>query len=271
MKYNHPNCSKYCCNQLKPFPPLTVEAIHIWQVQLSKPQILIDGFWQLLDTHEQSRAQRFVNPKHSANFVVARAVLRCLLAAYVNCEPSTIVFQQNNYGKLALGTSPHTPTPPTLHFNLSHAGDVAMYAFSKKREVGIDVEQIRQEIEITEIATRFFSLQENAALSTVPQALRLQTFFNCWTRKEAFIKAIGKGLSYSLHKFSVDLNPITSTVTDVFNEITKLFLCVNDPELYPNTWSLFNLPIKQPYCAALVVENEIATTQISQYVYEDYL
>jgi len=249
-------------------PPLTTEVIHVWQVSLRQPITLINTCWQVLNDEEQNRANRLVHVEHRDNFIVAHATLRYLIARYIACQPHEVVLQQTHHGKLKLA-----PESIPLRFNLSHAHDLAMYAFTLNREVGIDVEYMRADTDIIDIAQRFFTAEESTALLALPPTAQLQAFFNCWTRKEAFIKAIGHGLSYGLDQFTVDLTEA--------NNITKLHLTINNnydnvrsesstslsnATLLPtDDWSLFNLIAAPQYRAALVVAGKIETKQIAQY------
>lgn len=287
-------------------------AVHVWRASLQQPVAVVDKLWSLLDQSERQRADRFVQLKHRSNFIVARAVLRQLIAAYVEygCSPGEVVFQQNDYGKLALAEEMMVKTATAINFNLSHAGDIAVYAFSVNRCLGIDTECMRQDVAIFDIAARFFTAQENQALAALPQELQLPGFFNCWTRKEAFIKAIGHGLSYALDKFSVDLEDLITgaekkliakrsiaesarvvtvkpaivaseeaTGGEAANEEAAIATPLNlilhacddgDGVATAGRWSLFNLVIEYPYCAALVVEGELCAERITCYDCADY-
>lgn len=232
-------------------PILTKEFVHIWQFSFSQHKDNISYFWTLLNRDEKRRTETFLQNQHRYNFATARAILRYLLAQYLKCEPQDIVFQQNDHGKLALAQSDNNLS---LQFNLSHAKDTVMYAFAVDRHVGIDVEYIRDDVSLAEIARRFFALEEQQALFALPRDQQSEAFFACWTRKEAFIKAIGKGLSYSLKKFIVDLS--------VQQKTAKVNLKINDDKLLSTFWTLFNLTTTPQYCAAVVVEGDCAAEQI---------
>lgn len=156
----------------------------------------------LLSQAEQERARRFVFKRDGRRFIVARARLRQLLAQRLKVPPEEVEFTYGAHGKPALPSA-----YPALRFNLSHCQEIAVYAFARGRDVGVDVEAVRRVREADEIAARFFTRRENDAYRALEARDRPLGFFNCWTRKEAFIKALGEGLSYPLHRFEVSLAP----------------------------------------------------------------
>lgn len=175
--------------------PLSESEVHLWTVGLSavtdpKP------YFSLLSADERERANRFRQEQDWLRFVVFRAMLRTLVGRYLDRDPSAITFQYGERGKPAISDG-------GIHFNLSHSHDLAVYAFGIG-ELGVDVEWIR-EVEIEAIARRFFTKEECAWI--LANDTPAHAFFDCWTRKEAFIKAEGGGLSIPLHEFSV-LRPL---------------------------------------------------------------
>jgi len=157
-----------------------------------------------LSEAERCRADRFAFETDRQRFIVGRARLRQLLGARLDVQPESVELISGPYGKPALAPP---FADPDLRFNLSHSGNIAAYAFSHGHEVGIDIEAIRTLSEADEIAASTFSRSENAAYLALSPSDRMQGFFNCWTRKEAFIKAVGDGLSYPLDRFDVSLAP----------------------------------------------------------------
>lgn len=155
----------------------------------------------VLSADERSRAERFAFSRDRDHFVVARGTLRHLLGAYVAVEPAKLHFQYGPEGKPTL-VQPASSDP--IHFNLSHAGDVALYAVARQ-PVGVDVECVRTNLSYEEIAERFFSPAERAALRGAAADRRRDVFFSCWTLKEAYIKGLGGGLSIPLDAFDVPL------------------------------------------------------------------
>ena len=149
---------------------------------------------------EIARAARFHFASDAERYVVRRGKLRELLAARVGCPPRDVALNCNSFGKPRLRCS-------DLHFNLSHSGGVALYVFARGSDIGCDIEWRRPELAREEVAERFFSDRELRSLRAVPHNRWVEAFFNCWTRKEAFIKALGFGVSYPLKAFDVSLVP----------------------------------------------------------------
>ncbi|HEV2749980.1 MAG TPA: 4'-phosphopantetheinyl transferase superfamily protein [Gemmatimonadales bacterium] len=159
---------------------------------------------KLLSDVEQHRATQFAFDRDRDHFVVARARLRQLLASRLGVRPEAVELEYGAHGKPGLGGR---FADGELRFNVSHCNDLAVYAFSSGREIGIDVEAIRSLSDADRIAARFFSRRESAAYRALDPPDRPLGFFQCWTRKEAFIKALGEGLSHPLDSFDVSLAP----------------------------------------------------------------
>ena len=158
----------------------------------------------LLSSAERQRASRFAFALDRRRFTVARAWLRRLLSARLGIRPESIELVYGAHGKPALA---QRCASSDLRFNVSHSDDVAAYAFSPGREIGIDIESIRVIDDAEDIAARFFSRRENEAYHALDPRDRSLGFFNCWTRKEAFVKALGDGLDFPLDRFDVSLAP----------------------------------------------------------------
>jgi 4'-phosphopantetheinyl transferase len=180
---------------------LTANEIRVWCVSLNKP---ISRFSSLLSADERQRAERFRFEEDKRYFIVRRGVLRTILGNYLNVEPGRLQFCYGKNGKPALADK---FGKRAIHFNTSCSEALALYAFTRDREIGVDIEHIRDIPEIEQIAERYFSTRENAVFRTLPKSDRKEAFFNCWTRKEAFIKATGDGLSFPLDRFDVSLVP----------------------------------------------------------------
>jgi 4'-phosphopantetheinyl transferase len=175
--------------------------VHIWVVRLDLGAPALQALRATLSPDELARAERFVFRRDRERFVAARGTLRAVLAHYADVPPGALAFDYSAYGKPALRGG------GTLQFNLSHAGEMAVIGVAREREIGVDVEAIRPAFAGEEIAARFFSPAEIAALRALPPEQRAIGFFNCWTRKEAYIKALGEGLSHPLDSFDVSLAP----------------------------------------------------------------
>lgn len=158
----------------------------------------------ILSAHERARANRFVLETARRRYVLARARLRRLLGARLQVRPQDLRLVTGRHGKPALGGR-HAATG--LQFNLSHSEDMVVYAFSWAGEVGVDIEALRPLRGADEIAAMMFSQRENAAYRALDRCHRLDGFFNCWTRKEAFVKALGSGFHHPLKRFDVSLAP----------------------------------------------------------------
>jgi len=176
--------------------------IHVWIVRLTASEACISRCLAWLSDDEQARAERFHFDQHRQAFVLGRAVLRALLGAMLEISPAEIRFCYGPKGKPALAD-----WSGLLRFNSSNSGNLAAYAFTEGCELGIDVEALRPIPEMDRIAARFFAPGETSALLSLPEPDRPQGFFNCWTRKEAYIKAVGEGLSVPLDSFQVTLQP----------------------------------------------------------------
>lgn len=158
--------------------------VHIWQAQLD----LVQFDANLLSPDERARADRFKFEQHRQRFVAGRAVLRSLLARYLNTDPQILEFEYGTHGKPFLKNA-------KIQFNLAHAEDLALYAVTCDRAVGIDVERIRAIDDLEALVHRFLQASEYEAIFKAEAEARLKLFFRYWTCKEAFLKAIGAGLS----------------------------------------------------------------------------
>ena len=181
------------------FPDLKKGQVHVWRASLDRTKEEIEEFQSLLNAKEIDRANRFVVSDARNKFVVARGILRTFLSNYLNMAPQEIVFKQNEYGKLYLESSP-------LQFNLSHSSDLSLFIFTLDNVVGVDVEFIRKIDNFEDIAKKFFSKKEAEDIFSLPEDERLLAFFNCWSRKEAYIKAKGLGVYHGLDNFSVEIS-----------------------------------------------------------------
>lgn len=234
-----------------PQRPLLKEGeVHVWRVPLSRSFSTLPTLFEYLSTDERERAGRFHFSKDRDRFIVARGMLRRILSRYLNTPPAQLLFSYNKYGKPALHAD---SVEVALRFNLSHSNDVALYALTLGRELGVDVEFLREDFASVEIAERFFSHTEVAMLRALPGTQRTQSFFNCWTRKEAYIKARGEGLSHPLDQFTVSLAP---------EDPARLIYTSPDP-LDVERWKLFDLYPSHGYAAALAVWGEAEVLRYS--------
>ncbi|QMU66418.1 MAG: 4'-phosphopantetheinyl transferase superfamily protein [Flavobacteriaceae bacterium] len=175
--------------------------IHVWKATLDVSENKHHVFWSYLSDDEKQRANTFYFKKDRDYFITARGILRELIGQYLNKKAIDIEFGYHTHGK------PFMRNDAELEFNISHSKNMALYGFVKKDEIGVDIEFVDQKIEAMQIARHFFSSYEITALGDLPQQHKASGFFNCWTRKEAFIKALGTGLSFPLDQFAVSLAP----------------------------------------------------------------
>ena|SRR5688572_29745559 len=213
---------------------LESRTIHIWPIRTAASIGLVSTFERLLAPHEQERAAEFHSDNHRISFIVARGALRTLLGSYLDTSASAIHFEYACNGKPTLAGMPIT-------FNVSHSGDLAVFAFTRGCEIGIDVEQIRPIADMQSIAGRFFCPDEAAELNRIPAQERELAFFLCWTRKEAYLKAIGAGLSVPLNEFCVTFRS---------GERAR-FIHLGGNEAAANDWMLHDLRLAPDYAAAL--------------------
>ena len=226
-------------------PPKTLllpnNAVHVWRASLYMSTSELRTLEGTLTPDECARAERFYFQKHREHFIAGRGLLRNILSRYLDREPGQLCFCYNTYGKPALTEEADAEG---LCFNLSHSHEMALYALTRGREIGVDIEYFRPDVEVEKLAERFFSPREAAVLHALPEHLRKEGFFNCWTRKEAYIKAEGKGMAIPLSAFDVSLTP---------GEPAALLRTQNHPQEI-SRWSLQALNPAPGYAAALAVK-----------------
>ena len=222
---------------------LSRATVHVWRTVIEASPTRLDPFRGVLAPDERARAARFLYEDDRRRYTVARGVLRTLLGRYLDVDPASVEFRYGAHGKPSLV---QTPGGRDLRFNLSHSCGLALHVFAAGREVGVDVERIRPKTDVMGVARHSFSPAEVDALANLPAGKRREAFFNCWTRKEAFIKAHGEGIALGLSRFDVTLRP---------GEPAKLLRFGDDPAEAAR-WSLRALDAGDGYKAALAVEGE---------------
>jgi 4'-phosphopantetheinyl transferase len=215
---------------------------HVWRASLDQPVDVIAKFAPRLSKDEYQRAERFHRPPDRRRFIAGRGILRKIISAYLALAPDEAQFTYNEYGKPFISTDQNRGA---ISFNLSHSNDMALYAVTRGRRVGIDVEYIRDDFATLEVAECFFSRDEVEALKAVASDRRTEAFFNCWSRKESYIKAIGMGVSYPLGGFTVSLAP----------DVTPALLKVDADVTEASRWTMYGLDVGEGYVAALIAEN----------------
>ena len=223
-----------------PSPSLETGTVHVWRIALSQEDDSVKRFRSTLEPGELDRAARFHFDKHRQHFIVARGFLRSVVARYLGSQPEALQFEYGAYGKPALASG------HTLRFNLSHSNEVALLAVALDAELGVDVEHIRPDFAGEDIARRYFSRAEVDVFNTLPPEERVAAFFRCWTRKEAYIKAIGKGFSQALDAFDVTLAP----------GVAPALLRAEDDQA--SRWWMSDVEVGEGYAGALLVERPVA-------------
>jgi 4'-phosphopantetheinyl transferase len=227
------------CAQALRQPParLTLEenTVDIWSADLDRSPHEVCRLHDTLSPDERERASKFHFAEDQQRFIASRGILRDVLARYLGRSPSALHFSYGPFGKPSLADN----CASNLRFNLSHSGNLALYAVTRNREIGVDVERIDSSFVDCGIEEKFFSRNEVAELRSLDASERLRAFFNCWTRKEAYVKACGGGLQISLQSFDVSLAP------------REAVAFLNKGE---SGWSLQALPLGRDHAAAVAVE-----------------
>jgi 4'-phosphopantetheinyl transferase len=214
--------------------------VHVWLADLDPGTAVVDRLVARLSPDEQERGARFHFRRDAMRWIVARATLREILGAVPEMEPGAVTFTYGSKGKPSVAASLDRRE---IQFSVSHSSDLAAYAVTAGAPVGVDVERLRPVDEMDAVAERTFSQRECGALRGLPASLRPAGFFNCWTRKEAYIKALGEGLSYPLDRFSVSLAPGAPACLE----------SVDDAPDHVETWTLEALPVRSGFAGAVVV------------------
>jgi 4'-phosphopantetheinyl transferase len=228
------------CEQSE-IPPLGQFEIHVWMVKLAWPDGVADRLKNYLTDEETNQAARFHFAHDQRRFVIRRAILRRLLASYLGKRADAIGLLSGLNGKPFVSGQ---DVPGGICFNCSHSADRGLIVITRGRGLGADLEQHRHLNDAEDLAKAFFSNSEIKELNDLPQSLKMVGFFNCWTRKEAFVKAVGLGLSFPLNRFSVSLTPgQPATLLDVAEDHEAM-----------KKWTMASLDVGVDYSAALVFE-----------------
>jgi 4'-phosphopantetheinyl transferase len=220
-----------------------VNRIDVWRVSLDSPSTETEEEKaSVLSSDEIARANRFYFEKDRLHFIRCRAALRRLLGQYLTIPADEVRFQYLTNGKPQLGSDQN---PHSLQFNVSHSAGLALIAFGTDHGLGVDIEKIRADVDTAALSERFFSSRERAGLRQLPEELRVSGFFACWTRKEAFLKATGEGLSFPLADFSVSTHP------DRGAELEEIKGSVEAGK----QWFLIDLTVNEEYRAALALQS----------------
>jgi len=221
-------------------PAIWQNELHVWRARLDADWS--SSFEEALSREDRTRADRFKFESDRRKFCAARASLRLILGRYLQTKPGRLQLQTNEFGKPFLADQKRSQG---IRFNLSHSHELALIAITRDREVGVDVEFMRPDFVSDEMVTHFFSRVEVEQFRVVPERLRTESFFNCWTRKEAYIKARGEGLHCPLDQFDVFVAPGTPAM------LLESRIGINETE----RWSFNDINAGDGYAASVAVEN----------------
>jgi 4'-phosphopantetheinyl transferase len=216
------------------------DEIHVWRIFLNRFTESCPELWRLLSPLEKERARKFHFTRDRERFIVAHGCMRKILGSYLRVSGESLVFYLNSYGKPFLEAAYH------LDFSLAHSGEIALLAVTRNKRIGVDIEQIRPLDDYASIAKHTFSKKESTTLLSLPEDLHLPAFFACWTRKEAFIKATGEGLSHPLDQFDVSVRP----------EVLEVDLNTGPDVEEAAPWSIQSLYPGNGYIGALAVNGQ---------------
>jgi 4'-phosphopantetheinyl transferase len=220
--------------------------VDVWRASLHMDASSLSALREFLVEDERMKADRLRFKRVRENYVAARGSLRLILAAYLNKQPKNLEFQYGQHGKPSLADGLNRKG---ITFNMSHSHGMALYCVGLEREIGADIEKIRTDMSFEKIGKRFFSSLEYETLKQLPDDQLKNGFFNCWTRKEAYIKAKGEGLSSLISRFAVSLVPgEPAALLDHQLDAGEI-----------NRWSLIDLDVGPGYTAALAVEGKGVT------------
>jgi 4'-phosphopantetheinyl transferase len=229
------------------------DSVHVWLVRLDLPAATLSDQERFLSGGERHRADRFRGPHLRRRFVAAHGQLRAVLAGYLGQDPAAIRFEERAQGK------PFLPEDAGgVRFNLSHSGELALVAVAWRREVGVDVEQVRLEVDVTGIAGRYFAPPERSALLALPAPERVGAFYRLWACKEAYGKAVGDGVTAALEGLVVELPPEDEAVR-------PRPVRGRADEGTGRSWTLAELDGLPGYRAAVAVEGSVSAVRCGRF------
>lgn len=223
-----------------------MSVITVWRIPLAPVAAPTEAELATLSDAERERAARFRFDRDRSRWLVAHVQTRAILGAELGVVPSEIRYAFGPKGKPSLAW----PERSGVEFNLSDSGDLALLAISRSAPVGVDVEFIKPMPDLAAIAASHFAAEERETLLALPDAEQLGAFYRIWTRKEAYIKAVGTGLSHGLDRFAVSVGPAAPRFVHLDGDTARAA-----------RWSLINVPTFGPYLGALAVEHESPTVE----------
>ena len=218
--------------------------IDVWWIDVHDYRADADRLKTLLSPAEQARAQRFYHRTDRLDFTVIHGICRLILSRYLNQPPEAIRFVQEANGKPIL----FSPTS-RLHFNLTHSGSKALLAIGSQ-PLGVDMEQMKSDLSFDELVPHFMSVQEQTRFANLNEAEKRNAFYLCWTRKEAYVKAIGQGLSYPVQQVTVSFDASDPTICDQAHPTR------------PQHWHLYQLPTVDDYTQVVVSRQADASLRL---------
>ncbi|WP_298553733.1 4'-phosphopantetheinyl transferase superfamily protein [uncultured Algibacter sp.] len=220
---------------------LAVNQVHVWCISFDISENEINYLKSFLTDDEIIKASKFRFEKDKNCSIITRGALRLLSGKYLKTNPKDIIFKYGQFGK------PDYRMKTNLKFNVSHSGNKAVIGFVLNNDIGVDIEDIKTNFEILDIAKNYFSNIEIKALKKLPKNLHAKGFYRCWTRKESFIKAKAKGLSFPLDSFSVSIE------SDDKAELLETKWDDNEKDL----WKLFSFSQIENYVGAVSIKGNI--------------
>jgi 4'-phosphopantetheinyl transferase len=225
--------------------------LHVWRANLQIDEKLVEYYFRILSPDEVERAERYYSAKDKMYFIAARGILRHVLARYLNRDQKEVRFNYGLYGKPFIAGEQN---PQGLCFNVSHSDGLWVIAIGQRIEVGVDIERIRRGFDVMEIARSFFSQGETMKLNSLTEDERVAAFYRSWTWKEAYLKAIGKGLFADLREIDISGRHITVTNSSDL----KYNIC---------SWSLLDINPAGGYAGALASKGTPASMECFDYSY----
>jgi 4'-phosphopantetheinyl transferase len=220
---------------------LETDEIHIWRAFLDMEGQEVKSLLKILSGNELARAERFYSQRKYKYFIVARAVLRIILGYYLNIEPRKLRFCYSQNGKPALASDLNIDK---LNFNLSHSNRLVLYAITRGREIGIDMEHVQDSLAFKDITNKFLSPREISEFNTLPTTMQKEAFFRYWVCKEACLKAMGERLLTTLKQFDISIAPGKSAA----------LLSINGDSQQAPFWSLQELVAGPGFVSAFAVK-----------------
>lgn len=212
----------------------------LWRIDLKSLAVAAPELRELLTQDELQHAARFHFDRDRLCFTITRSLLRIILAGLTHNSPHDLRFTYSDRGKPQLENS-----DGSLAFNVSHSGESALIGVSRRKQIGVDIERIREDFDVRAIAQRFFSERERKELFSIPERDQFQAFFQCWTLKESFIKALGEGLSHPLHQFDVSFRPGSD-----------ISLCTRPDASDSANWRLWTVDVGPGYAGAITLSHD---------------